>query len=81
MIVHGLADIERAFGDMGGSFLECLSPLHREAESLCQVIARTVIAPEFQSTHPRRRIPGGNSNARLRKKRQDFLWRWWLSAR
>lgn len=54
----------------------CLATLAAfENAAFCRELPH--IAHAWLEAHPGRRLPGGNSNARLRKKRRDYLWRWW----
>lgn len=53
----------------------CIDDLSSELDQFFEYLECEIIQPEYLKTH--QRLPGGISNARLRKKRRDYLWRWW----
>lgn len=53
----------------------CFDVVSSELDQFFEFLEHEIIEPEYLKTH--HRLPGGISNARLKKKRRDYLWRWW----
>lgn len=79
-VENGVREMMNAFALSFEGPLQISDILEADLADATDQYIKDTVGLEWLKAHPGRRLPGGNTNKRLRKKRVDYLMRWWCPA-